>query len=132
MRQIDYIVIHTTDTPLTSSVENIINYWRDVNGWIDPGYHFLVKSNGEVVDLHPIELVSNGVYGFNQNSIHISYIGGRNGVDDRTCEQKIALIKKLVELKRLFPNAQILGHRDFPGVKKTCPNFDAITEYNWI
>lgn len=132
MRQVDYIVIHTTDTPQTTSVESILNYWKYSLGWKDPGYHFIIKVDGEIVNLHPIELVSNGVYGFNYNSIHISYIGGKNGIDDRSCEQKIAIIKKLVELKRLFPNAKIQGHRDFPDVKKACPNFDAIEEYSWL
>ena len=132
MRQVDFLVVHTTDTPKTATVESILNYWRNANGWENPGYHFIIKPDGEIINIFPITLVSNGVYGYNQNSIHISYIGGQNGMDDRTCDQKIALIKKLVELKRLFPEAKILGHRDFPNVKKTCPNFNAIAEYGWL
>ena len=26
--------------------------------------------------------------------------------------------------KKKYPKAKILGHRDFPNTKKTCPNFD--------
>jgi N-acetylmuramoyl-L-alanine amidase len=75
---------------------------------------------------------TNGVAGYNANSIHISYIGGVNGkkaVDNRTPEQKATMLDLLTELKRLFPNAKILGHRDLPNVKKACPSFDAIAEY---
>lgn len=132
MRKIKYIVVHTTATPQTTTVQSILNYWKNVLKWKNPGYHFIVKPNGEVVNLLPIEQVSNGVAGYNSVSIHISYIGGHTGKDDRTCEQKEAIIKKLVELKKMFPNAKIQGHRDFPGVKKSCPNFNAIPEYAWI
>lgn len=49
--------------------------------------------------------------------------------DTRTPEQKKSLLKLLKELKKLYPNAEILGHRDFPNVKKACPSFDAKEEY---
>lgn len=66
--------------------------------------------------------------GYNANSIHISYIGGvdANGkaVDNRTEAQKRTQIRLLKRLKKQFPTAIILGHRDFPGVIKECPSFD--------
>jgi N-acetylmuramoyl-L-alanine amidase len=34
----------------------------------------------------------------------------------------------LIELKRLYPNAKIYGHRDFAA--KACPSFDAKAEYS--
>ena len=37
-----------------------------------------------------------------------------------------------VDLKQSYPNAIVLGHRDFPGVHKDCPCFDAKTEYSYI
>ena len=62
-------------------------------------------------------------------------------VDNRTPEQKAALVKLLTELKTEFPVAQIVGHRDLsPDLNgngvidpweriKDCPCFDAILEY---
>lgn len=74
------------------------------------------------------EGIANGVKGYNKNSIHISYIGGvdryNKSVDNRTMEQVEAMISKLTELKGKYPKAIILGHRDFPGVKKSCPSFN--------
>ncbi|MCH5690064.1 N-acetylmuramoyl-L-alanine amidase [Niabella sp. W65] len=92
MRQIKYIVIHCTATPQTTTVKSIQNYWRNNLGWKMPGYHYIVNPNGTVISLLPIDQVSNGVAGYNSNSIHISYIGGVGAggvpVDNRTDWQK--------------------------------------------
>ena len=136
MRPIKYIAVHCTATAQSAKVENIQNYWREHLGWKTPGYHFIIKPNGEVVRLLPIDQVSNGVAGFNQSTINISYIGGVTAknvpVDNRTPGQKAALTLLLTNLKAAFPNAIIQGHRDFPKVKKACPSFDAKTEYQNI
>jgi len=52
--------------------------------------------------------------------------------DTRTPAQKEALIKLLKELKTLYPQAEILGHRDFPDVAKACPCFNAKDEYKTL
>jgi N-acetylmuramoyl-L-alanine amidase len=128
MRKINNIVLHCTATPQTTTIESIQRYWRDSLGWKSPGYHHIIKPNGEVVDLLPIEKPSNGVAGHNHDSIHISYIGGIDGhgkgLDNRTPAQKGAQIELLRKYHAMFPNAKILGHRDFPGVTKECPSFD--------
>ena len=77
------------------------------------------------------------VEGYNKDSIGICYIGGvdKNTLqpkDTRTLFQKEALIKLLKELKKLYPDAEIQGHRDFAGVKKACPCFNAKEEYQNI
>jgi N-acetylmuramoyl-L-alanine amidase len=138
MRNIDYIVIHCTATPQHATVESILNYWRNNLGWKNPGYHMLIEANGKVHKLQDFDNPTNGVKGHNYNSIHISYIGGVTGtmkpIDNRTYEQKAAIldcIRQAVEYtegKKLI----IQGHRDFPGVTKACPSFDAKKEYKWI
>lgn len=84
--------------------------------------------DGTVVDLLPIDQVSNGVAGHNHDSINISYIGGVDGkgrgLDNRTPQQVAAQIGLLRKYHKQFPTANILGHRDFPGVSKECPSFD--------
>lgn len=133
MRRIDWLVVHCTATPQSTTVASIQRYWRENLKWKSPGYHFLVEANGTVHNLQPINLPSNGVAGHNANSIHISYIGGVNGqraVDNRTEAQKREILRLLTDLKKQFPNAKIQGHRDFPRVAKACPSFDAKTEYS--
>ena len=64
--------------------------------------------------------------------------------DTRTEAQKASLLSLLVELRKLYPKAKISGHRDFSPDKnhngivepqewiKSCPSFDAKTEYSRI
>lgn len=136
MRKINFIAVHCTATAQTATVSSIQNYWKNTLKWKMPGYHFIVKPNGEIVELLSIDKVSNGVGGWNSQIINISYIGGidKNGkpTDNRTDAQKKALLSKVKELKKQFPNAKIQGHRDFPKVAKACPSFDAKKEYENI
>lgn len=131
MRTIKYIVLHCTATPQNTTIESIKNYWRTVLKWKNPGYHYMIKSDGEIVQTLPIDQVANGVAGYNTPSIHISYIGGVDSknqpLDNRTAAQKFSQIKLMTELKKKFPNAEIKGHRDFPKVAKACPSFDVKT-----
>ena len=136
MRTINYLVVHCTATNRNATVTAIQNYWEHQLGWSMPGYHYIILADGTLVNLLPIDQVSNGVKGFNSQSINVSYIGGVDANnkprDTRTAAQKATLIKLLQELKNKFPKAIIQGHRDFPNVKKACPSFDAKTEYQNI
>lgn len=136
MRKIKYIAVHCTATPQTTSIDSIKNYWKTNLGWKMPGYHFIIKPNGEAVNLLSIDKVSNGVKGFNSETINISYIGGVDAKgkasDNRTPAQKATLLRLLSELHSKFPNAIIQGHRDFPNVHKDCPSFNAKKEYENI
>ena len=133
MREIKFLAVHCTATPQTTSVESIKQYWKTHLGWKMPGYHFIIKPNGEVVKLLSVDEISNGVKGFNSVSINIAYIGGvdsqNNPIDNRTPAQKKALRDLLEKFKIVHPKAIIQGHRDFPNVKKACPSFDAKKEY---
>ena len=46
------------------------------------------------------------------------------GRDKFTKRQFVSLEKILKNWKKLYPKAEILGHRDSVKTKKTCPNFD--------
>ena len=136
MRDISFIAIHCSATPQTTTVESINSYWKRILGWRAPGYHFIIKANGDIIQLLPIEQISNGVAGFNKNTINICYIGGvdknNKPIDNRTKEQKASLIKIIKEMKALFPTAIVKGHYQFPNVKKACPSFDAFSEYKLL
>lgn len=133
MRTINYIVIHCTATQPDVTIESIKRYWKENLKWKNPGYHYMIKADGKIVNTLPIDQVSNGVAGWNSQIINISYIGGidknNHPKDTRTEEQKRSIVKLLRELKSKFPKATIQGHRDFPNVHKACPSFDAKKEY---
>lgn len=136
-REIDYIAIHSTATQPDTKVESILNYWKEVLKWNNPGYHILIDRFGVDHQLQDFDKIANGVRGFNHNSIHISYIGGVDKEfkpkDTRTDAQKVSIMNAIYDVfKYAGYDLQILGHRDFPNVKKACPSFDAKEEYKWI
>ena len=136
MRAIKYIVVHCTATKQNATIEAIRNYWKKVLGWKSPGYHIIVKPNGDFERLASDETICNGVKNYNSNSIHVSYIGGvdDNGkaIDNRTDAQKKALLQTICGLKAKYPNAIVQGHRDFSNVAKDCPSFNAKVEYKHL
>lgn len=147
MRQIDYLVVHCTATNQHVTCEAIKEYFK-AKGWDSPGYHYLVSPDGKVDELLPPQFISNGVIGYNFNSINIAYIGGVDyygyALDNRTDLQRQSLRELLVTLKKQFPKAKIVGHRDLskdlnkngyiePGEwVKECPSFNAKKEYSDI
>lgn len=115
MRRIKYIVLHCTATASTATVEAIKNGWKRL-GWKNPGYHYLIDDSGEVHQLATEDKVTNGVRGYNPESIHVSYIGGLldgKPADTRTPEQLDAMEELVRKLKAKYPSAKIKGHRDF-------------------
>ena len=141
MRQIKRIFVHCTAGPQTQTVAEIQRYWKNVNKWKSPGYHYIIKPDGEIVPLQPEDKPSNGVAGYNSTSINVCYIGGVDkqgrAVDNRTDAQKESLINILKDLKSRYPDAEILGHREIWGQDpskwhKMCPCFPAKAEYEHI
>lgn len=131
-RTVKYIVIHCTATPTNTTVESIQRYWKEVKKWGDtPGYHYLIKYDGEVLTLLDENKNSYGVYAHNSECISLSYIGGVDAKgkakDTRSKAQQEAMFNKIVELTHKYPLAKVVGHRDFPNVKKACPCFDVTT-----
>ncbi len=141
MRKIKRIFVHCTAGPQNQSVETIKKYWKTHNKWVNPGYHYIIKPDGEIVQLLDESKPSNGVAGYNSTSINVCYIGGvdKQGrpIDNRTDAQKQSLRTILKELKSRYPDAEIMGHRDIWGSnpknwKKYCPCFNAKEEYSNI
>ena len=122
-REIKNIVVHCTGGDQHATPEDIQHYWRTRNKWKNDGYHLIIDMFGKLTTMQPLHLPSNGVRGHNQNSINISWIGGKYE-DNRTKMQKSALANALRVLRAMYPESEIKGHRDFKGVKKSCPRFD--------
>lgn len=147
MRKINRIFIHCTGSQPKATVNDILHQF-EILGWKNPGYHYIVSADGTVTQLLSHDKIANGVKGFNSHSIHIAYIGGldKSGkqYDSRTLEQKKVIIELLKKLRRLYPSAVILGHRDISpdtnhnGIVeqseyiKGCPLFNAKEEYAYI
>ena len=141
-RRIDYIVVHCAATKEGQNFTvNDIRRWHTApkpqgRGWSDIGYHYVIYLDGSVHVGRDVDLIGAHVKNYNAHSIGICYVGGTDksgkAKDTRTTAQKAALLKLLKELRAKYPKAIIQGHRDFPGVAKACPSFDAKSEYKNI
>lgn len=133
MREINEIVIHSAHTPegVYYDIDDIRKWHVFENGWADVGYHYVILLDGTIQLGRDISKAGAHVSGHNKNSIGICYIGGMDK-DTRTNEQKRSIVMLLKLIKSIHKDAIICGHRDFPGVTKLCPNFNAIEEYSGI
>ena len=131
MRKINKIVIHCADTPggVYFDSKDIKKWHVQERGWSDIGYHYIVLLDGTIEKGREDETPGAHVSGHNNSSIGVCYIGGKGGIDTRTEAQKQSLNYLVGYLKRLYMDSIVLGHRDFTGVTKHCPSFDAQSEY---
>ena len=132
-RNIRYLVVHCSATPEgRDHTAKDIALWHKQRGFNEIGYNYIVRLDGTVELGRDVNKIPAHVTNHNKDSIGICYIGG---IDKNTLEPKDTRTpaqKLLKELKNLYPEAQILGHRDFPGVAKACPCFNAKEEYKTI
>ena len=149
-RKITEIIVHCSATPEGKDYTvDDIRRWHKQRGYSDVGYHYIVYRNGILAQGRDVNIIGAHAAGHNAHSIGICYIGGMNAEntqpeDTRTLRQKARLLSLLVDLRKLYPNAQIIGHRDLSEDKngdgiiepsewmKACPSFDAKSEYHRI
>lgn len=148
-RKITHIFVHCTAGAQTMTPQGLLDFFYKTKRWSRPGYHYVVSADGTITNIWPESKYSNGVKNMNSHSINIAWIGGvdklhPNGIDNRTQMQKAALRHLLKELRKKYPTAKIMGHRDTsPDTNhngiidpweriKACPCFDAMVEYKDI
>jgi N-acetyl-anhydromuramyl-L-alanine amidase AmpD len=146
MRDIKYIFVHCTASYQSNTTEASLRAEFKAKGWNAPGYHWVIKTDGNIIKMLDEQYVANGVKGYNSYGVHIAWIGGIDkthpkGIDNRTPAQKVALYDLVAKVKMRYPKAKILGHRDIsPDLNhngivdpweriKECPCFDAMVEY---
>lgn len=127
----NWIVIHCSATRGSQNFTAAdIRRWHIDKGWKDIGYHYVIRRDGMVEPGRAENAIGSHVQGHNADSIGICMVGG---IDDTTWKPadnftpaQWRSLRTLVErLVKTYPSAKVLGHRDFPGVKKACPSFAA-------
>ena len=137
MRKIDLIVIHCSATRCNQDfpVEALEACHRE-RGFNGIGYHYYITRDGQLHLTRSEAVQGAHARKYNAHSIGICYEGGLDEkgspADTRTPAQKRTLAALLRSLRVDYPAAEILGHRDLPGVQKSCPCFDARSEYQDI
>lgn len=132
-QDVKWLVVHCSasrcNRPFT--VERLIETGRQSYG--QASYHYYVRRNGNVVPILPESVQGVHAVGYNHCSIAVCYEGGldENGkaADTRTELQKASLYELLKQLRRDYPQARIIGHRELPHVAKDCPCYPASKEY---
>lgn len=132
MRRINKIIIHCSATPPTMDigVKEIRSWHVNERKWRDIGYHFVVRRNGEIEIGRPIEMQGAHAKGHNKTSVGICWVGGldenMSPENNMTKEQEQELWCTVQNIMLIYgiDNAQVVGHRDLPGVTKACPSFD--------
>ena len=131
-QDVKWLVVHCSasrcNRPFT--VERLIETGRQRFG--QPSYHYYVRRNGYVVPILSESVQGVHAVGYNHCSIAVCYEGGLdengNAADTRTELQKASLYELLKQLRRDYPQARIIGHRELPNVRKDCPCFST-SEY---
>ena len=126
---ITHIVVHCSAEPHGRKTRaKDIDVWHRRRGFLRIGYHYVIPVDGSVEEGRPEDVAGAHVEGHNRRTIGICLVGGldKNGAPspDFAQAQFTTLENLLRTLKEKHLNAEILGHRDFPGVKKDCPCFD--------
>jgi len=75
------LTIHHTDTPnadtlsVPARLRQIQSYHRDVRGWCDVGYHYLISADGQIWEGRPIAKLGAHTASANTNNVGIALIG---------------------------------------------------------
>jgi len=130
MAEVNHLIVHCSATPETMDIGvEEIRRWHRQRGWLDVGYHKVIRRDGTIEDGRPITAPGAHARGFNHISIGICLIGGVES-DKKTPEanythaQWEALEAQIRDLLIIHPEATVIGHRDLPKVNKACPSFD--------
>ena len=121
--EIKFLIVHCSDTPDNSNVDAaFIHNMHLKNGWDGIGYHKVILRSGKIENGRPEFWIGAHVKGLNRASLGVCLIGSTKF----TTMQFLSLKKILLNWRKKYPEANILGHRDSTKTQKTCPNFDVI------
>lgn len=131
----NYIVVHCAQTTAQHDCDiTEVRDWHALpkpkgNGWMDVGYHFFIKRDGTVQIGRPHWALGAHVKDHNWEAIGVCLAGGSDadGKEEKNFNeaQWTALAALVQGLRVAYPKAVVQGHRDFPGVDKYCPSFNA-------
>ena len=126
-RKITRIVIHCSATKQGKYYDaQDIHLWHKARGWAGIGYTYVLLDSGELQQGRGINYTPAQAKGYNKGAIAICLIGGMNDKmiateNAFTVDQLLVLPNILKKLKKMYPKAEILGHRDLKYVLKSCP-----------
>lgn len=123
-------VIHCAATKPNQNVgATEIRDWHLQKGWVDIGYHFIIKRDGTIEFGRPIYAVGAHAYMHNSRSIGVCLVGGvdknNQPQDNFTDAQWDALDLVTAVIEYLYPGINWDGHRELRhNHNRACPSFE--------
>lgn len=123
----DAIFVHCSATkPSMNWGVREIRQSHKERGFLDVGYHYIIKRDGTVEAGRDEGAVGSHAKGYNHNSVGVCLVGG---IDDKarpeanfTPAQMTALRSLLTELLAKYPGSVLRAHHDI--APKACPSFN--------
>ncbi|ALA45076.1 amidase [Enterobacter phage phiEap-1] len=126
-KETSQIFVHCSATKATMDIGvREIRQWHKEQGWLDIGYHFVIRRDGTIETGRDLGAVGSHVKGYNETSVGVCLVGGIDAKGNHeanfTPQQMASLKNVLTTLKGEWPNAVIMAHHDV--APKACPSFD--------
>jgi len=150
LTQIDRITIHHcwTSNPETQTLADVNVTWTS-QGWPRPGYHFVIRPNGDIWQLTPIHAISWGAGNPNNmhnpppntRSIHIAFAGRfapSVSLPTQAARDSFGFLCRLLLSNSQLPNIydvneHVMGHRLWRnGDSNDCPGILRVNYLSWI
>jgi len=122
-KDVKYLIIHTLAAKY-ATLEDVIKWHVEENGWSDIGYHYYIKKNGDIKKGREDNEI--GAHckkqRMNYKSLGICFEGHHNK-EHWTDQQKESFIEltRLLRARYNIPVDNVIGHREVQGVNKDCP-----------
>ena len=113
---------------------------RSGRGWLDIGYHNVIRRNGALEHGRDISIPGAHAKGFNKNSVGVCIVGGVDQMgraENNFEENQFTTLRGYLDtMLEVFPGSKLCGHRDLSvdlngdGIvtpnewMKECPSFD--------
>ena len=138
LSQINRIVVHHTyPSGQNPTIQNVNNWWP--SNWVRAGYHFLIRSDGSIWQLVPINVHSNGVTDRETNIplINIGVAGSftETELPTQAAKDSFGFLCRLLLMNSQIPNIRniiehVVGHREVGNT--LCPGFTREQYLSWI
>jgi N-acetyl-anhydromuramyl-L-alanine amidase AmpD len=113
----DYIALHHPANKSCTAED--IHRWHLANGWAGIGYHFFVTKEGLIYEGRPLNTIGAQIAGHNSRGIGIC-VEGNYELEQHLPEAQYKAVQELLDyLKTIYPNAELVGHRDIAA--SACP-----------
>jgi len=126
-KETNHIVIHSSHTKPNSNIDiRTVDEWHRKRGLLRVGYHFFIKRGGHIEVGRNLNDIGAHTKEHDVDSVSLCLAGGLNtrGIVAPVYnkEQLHSLFIIVKALKHMYPDAEVVGHRDLSDT--TCPSFD--------